>query len=185
MLSPFREPTKTEVRNKSWYNPLPDEEIEWVGHPSFLPHIPPTLLFIGVILIGFGSLFISIPGAGLVPFALLTTIGAGGILFEILKVTRKYYIITNIRTIKKMGIIRHRSVPVRYNNIEHVEHTRGYLEQLLQIGDVQIATAGTGGVEMYLDNVRDPKYVARLIDEHLNETINKFTSNNESGPNTP
>lgn len=53
---------------------------------------------------------------------------------------------------------------IRYSDVRAITVHQGLLDRLLNVGDVQVETAGTDQVEMVLSGVRAPHELAFLID---------------------
>jgi len=56
-----------------------------------------------------------------------------------------------------------RIIRVRYEDIRSIETDQTLLERLLDVGDVEIGTAATAGIELNLEGVATPKEVQDMI----------------------
>lgn len=174
----------TEIKQAVWFTEIPDETIKWIGHPSIITRIPQFILSVVVICIGAIAPVWTYQFAHGLELALIP-LGAGLFIYEYLSIKSitipgtnfqiggRTYVITDQRIIKKTGIISRNTLVLRYANIEHTSKTQSILERIFDFGDVEIATAGTGFTEAYLDDVRDPKRVAELIDNMRSRTTTK------------
>jgi len=102
----------------------------------------------------------------LVVFGLVLTV------FEYMKVISTFYVITDDKIVRKIGIIRRDAIGIRYENIEHSRALQNIAERLVGFGDIEISTAGTSSSEAYLDNIREPRNVAELINQNKDDAFN-------------
>lgn len=56
---------------------------------------------------------------------------------------------------------------VRYEDIRLVEPVQGLIERILNVGDVEIASAMTGGAEIIMHGVANPSAVAEFIESQI------------------
>jgi uncharacterized membrane protein YdbT with pleckstrin-like domain len=119
--------------------------------------------------------------AGLI-VALVTGIGSGGsngglvflVVFVILAVTvlvgfvkrvSTTYTITDRRLNIKRGIISREVQETRLERVQNVNYNQSLLQRMLQVGDVDFDTAGTGDYDFSFDGVADPSDVVQKVDE--------------------
>lgn len=159
--------------NTPWFTLREDETLDWYGHPSILPRLDnilgPLLLPIGGLLLLF---VIDLPGMVGAEFAkyayviigiiyviigIMFLMGFAGSLAAYLKVKWTYYVVTDERVVKKE--VTPLLVTRDWDKLEHADinytdpNQNKLYERLLGIGDIALASAGTGDAEMYLDDV--------------------------------
>jgi uncharacterized membrane protein YdbT with pleckstrin-like domain len=95
---------------------------------------------------------------------------AAGLLGGIIRFFRwrsTLYIVTNSRILQQTGIIGKSLVDCSLSKIQNIFLDMTILGRLFGFGTVRVATAGTGGVEIRLEYMKNPMKVHR----ELNETI--------------
>jgi uncharacterized membrane protein YdbT with pleckstrin-like domain len=124
-------------------NQLKVENDVWKGNPSYLyyfGHFLAGVLFLP--LFGFGLLFI---------------------LYALLDRNTKVYTLTNKRVISKAGIISRQINEVGTKDIRNINVKQGILGRMFSIGAVEIASAGTAGIEISFVGIKDPMRARDLI----------------------
>lgn len=79
------------------------------------------------------------------------------------------YFLTNLRVIKRTGILSKKIDYVMYSRIQDVRISKNITERLMDVGDIYIDVAGRPDVEMVLENVPDPEKFNKIIMEKLRE----------------
>ena len=135
------------------------EDELWEGAPSYLYYL--GHIVIGL-LISFSALtWIFTNGLrGLPPVYLL---GPSIILYAFLSRNSKCYTLTNKRAISKTGIISRQVREVWIKDIRNINVKQGIIERLFGLGTVEIASAGTAGIEVKFAGIRDPMQARDLI----------------------
>lgn len=175
-------------KNQTWFSPTEGEEVLWFNHPSKLLLLPK--LFFGLMIILFGvyslvfdpgnisSMFtqespVSFLNMGQflnVIFSLIIMFFGGlMIVLNYLKWANTYYVVTNEKVIKKKGIIREKNKRIPYEHLQQVNKKFNIKEKILRIGDLELYTAGTSGLEMYWDNVPNPRKASTIIETQKEE----------------
>lgn len=135
--------------------PLPSQQISrnpqkiitenelWRGKPSYLRYMAYFIL---------GIVFIPAYGIGLLI-----------IILTFLERNTKYFLVTNKRVISKTGIIARTIHEVSIKDIRSIFVRQGVSERLLGLGAVDIASAGTAGVEVTFFGIKNPVSTRELI----------------------
>lgn len=153
------------LTNADWVHLTPDETILWAGHPSLVPYLPSILLGVGTIIAGIVVLelfamaavafVLAVVGLGLVGAAYLRRISTG-------------YVITSQELYHKRGIVSRDVTQIRFERVQNTAFNQTVTERLLSFGDIAIKTAGTGNVEMILEDIPNPERVNELVTRQLN-----------------
>lgn len=125
------------------------ESVLWSGRPSHLYFCPAYVL---------GLCLIPLYGLGLILVAL-----------ALLRRRTTRYQVTADRVIARAGIIGKCRREVLLADVLAVELRQGVIGRLVGIGDVHVATAATGGVEIDLAGVRQPAEVLAVIRRQTDE----------------
>jgi uncharacterized membrane protein YdbT with pleckstrin-like domain len=75
------------------------------------------------------------------------------------------YTITDRRLNIKRGIISREVQQTRLERVQNVNYNQTFFQRLLQVGDVDFDTAGSGDYDFSFDGVADPEVVVRKVDE--------------------
>ncbi|RRJ32675.1 PH domain-containing protein [Halocatena pleomorpha] len=134
-----------------WLTLDEDEELLWGDTPHRL------------------SLLLSI-GVGL-PLCLVI-VGIPLVISSYLHHTNTNYVITTTAVYKKRGIFSRSVKRVEFDKVQNTSYQQSMMGSYFGYGTVEIATAGTGGVEMRFRNVASPRAVQARINERSAETEN-------------
>lgn len=121
----------------------------WKGKPSHLCYLAHYIL---------GALLLLVFGLGLL-----------FILYALLDRNTRIYTLTNRRVMSKAGIISRNIHEVGLKDIRNINLKQGIMERLFGLGTVEIASAGTAGVEVRFVGVRDPMRVRDLVRREKDE----------------
>jgi dephospho-CoA kinase len=97
-----------------------------------------------------------------------------GLVWRVLEWFSRRYTITDRDVIVRAGVLTRHGADLPLRNIQHVTLHQGLIEQVLGIGSIGIATAGSDGPVVYLVMVAKPKVVL--------ETLRAAVENSESLP---
>jgi uncharacterized membrane protein YdbT with pleckstrin-like domain len=75
------------------------------------------------------------------------------------------YTITDRRLNIKRGIISREVQQTRLERVQNVNYNQTFFQRLLQVGDVDFDTAGSGDYDFSFDGVADPEVVVKKVDE--------------------
>jgi membrane protein YdbS with pleckstrin-like domain len=172
---PGGEDPNREVLDKPWMVLAREENILWWGQPSFIPNLP-TLLVSTLVVLASIAVPVFVSGEMAVYALVGVPLGLGMGIYQYLTITSRYYVITDDKVVRKFGIIRRETIEVRYENIEYVNAKQNIIERLFSFGDISIASAGTDIAETYLDDVRTPQKVSRLITQQKDNAYNALSN---------
>lgn len=82
------------------------------------------------------------------------------------------YVITTTAVYKKTGIFSRSVQRVEFDKVQNTSYQQSMMGSYFGYGSVEIATAGTGGVEMRFRNVASPREVQTTINERSAESQN-------------
>ena len=74
--------------------------------------------------------------------------------------------ITNKRTVKYEGIVRHHSTEVLHDHVRSVDINQGFWQRLFGVGYIGIDSAGQDGIEIEIFDIPRPDEIKKLIDAH-------------------
>lgn len=102
----------------------------------------------------------------------LVLIGIPLIVSSYLSHTNTNYVITTTAVYKKTGIFSRSVQRIEFDKVQNTSYQQSMVGSYFGYGSVEIATAGTGGVEMRFRNVEAPRERQTLINERSAETQN-------------
>ena len=102
--------------------------------------------------------------SGLVFLVVLLALGLTVLIGFIKRVTTTYAI-TDRRLHIKRGIISREIQQTRLERVQNVNYNQTLVQRMLQVGDVDFDTAGSGDYSFSFDGVGDPEEVVRKVDE--------------------
>jgi len=159
---------------------MPDEKILMDMFQSWYIELK-SFIMMGILLL-FSFLFIVMailtPNLKIGPISLSPLIFLGLAFFIIIAIliiavsvilhhySTRYYI-TSDRVLARRGLFTKNVEGVPYSKIQDIELRKSFYESIADIGDILIDVAGTSGVELSIDNVRDPEKPYRLILEKM------------------
>jgi uncharacterized membrane protein YdbT with pleckstrin-like domain len=101
---------------------------------------------------------------GLVFLVVLVLIGLTVLIGFIKRVTTTYAI-TDRRLHIKRGIISREIQQTRLERVQNVNYNQSFFQRLVQVGDVDFDTAGSGDYDFSFDGVANPEEVVQKVDE--------------------
>jgi uncharacterized membrane protein YdbT with pleckstrin-like domain len=158
----------------------PGEEILYQAHVTRLTLVPlAALLALALALAGFAWLGLqSIPGA-------LTALAAAVLLapvlgWKLLVLRSNEYVLTNLRVIRKTGILTQQSMDSRLDKVNNIEHRQSFWGRLLNIGDVEIDTASETGTAVF-------RSLSKPLDfkRHIAAAVEQYRSAGRGVPMAP
>jgi uncharacterized membrane protein YdbT with pleckstrin-like domain len=102
--------------------------------------------------------------SGLVFVVVLVALGLTVLIGFIKRVTTTYAI-TDRRLHIKRGIISREIQQTRLERVQNVNYNQTFFQRILQVGDVDFDTAGSGDYSFSFDGVAEPEEVVRKVDE--------------------
>ncbi|WP_330631648.1 PH domain-containing protein [Halocatena halophila] len=94
---------------------------------------------------------------------------AGGLLggaVAIIHHRRHIYLMTETELYKRSGMFSLTIDTLSLRSVQNTSYSQSPLQRLLNVGTVEIETAGTNSTELVLEEVPRPSYVANLIIDH-------------------
>lgn len=150
----------------SWVTLTPEERVLWSSHPSLRSFgwgiaVASTIAGLGlvgvVVFTGLLHLLSFIPLCG--GLAIL-----GRIYLSYVSIT---YVLTTDEIYKKTGLLSRTVIQTRLNHVQNTAFTQSFLQRQLKYGTVEIATAGTDGIELVLPAVPHPEQQVGLLTANL------------------
>jgi uncharacterized membrane protein YdbT with pleckstrin-like domain len=87
------------------------------------------------------------------------------VLIGFIKRVTTTYAITDRRLHIKRGIISREIQQTRLERVQNVNYNQTFFQRILQVGDVDFDTAGSGDYDFSFDGVANPEEVVRKVDE--------------------
>ena len=100
-------------------------------------------------------------------------IGAIIMIKRILEWQHTIYVLTNKRVLRQKGIFGRSYVDCGLNKIQNLYIDISAFGRMLGYGNVRIAAAGTAGIEIEWEGVRDPLGVQRELNEAIESYLNR------------
>lgn len=152
-----------------WVHLTGDERVLWAGTPSVYPALPAVavgfvLCIGGIWLSRLGSL----PAPWWTPLPLLP-IGLLLATWAYLAHWSTRYVFTTKAVYEKKGLLSRTVTQVRFDRVQNTSFDQSAIERMLSYGDISVYTAGTGGVNLSLRDVPDPKRLNSLVTTRLSE----------------
>ena len=97
-------------------------------------------------------------------FAVVLAALAITILVGFIKRVTTTYTITDRRLNIKRGIISREVQQTRLERVQNVNYNQTFFQRMLQVGDVDFDTAGSGDYDFSFDGVADPEEVVKKVD---------------------
>lgn len=141
----------------------PEKEI-WKGHPSglrYLGHWIGGILFLIFAITSISSA--AETGARIAGFIVFFLPGFFVIIYAILDQKTRTYTHTSRKVMAEVGIISRKNHEVAMRDIRSIHMSQGIVERLFGLGTVQIASAGTGGIEVEFRGIQNPAKVRDQI----------------------
>jgi uncharacterized membrane protein YdbT with pleckstrin-like domain len=159
------------VESTEWVHLTGDERVLWAGTPSIYPATPVIALGFVVSLLGVWlSRDASLP---VVPAWLLLVFLPVGALVSAWAYLSRWstrYVFTTKAVYEKTGLLSRTVTQVRFDRVQNTSFDQSWVERALSYGDIAVYTAGTGGTDLRLRDVPDPKRVNTLVTTRLSET---------------
>jgi uncharacterized membrane protein YdbT with pleckstrin-like domain len=146
------------------------ERVIFEGHPSWRAIL--AFYLKGLVLSVAAGLVVALAtrifgddvNSGLVFLVVLVALGLTVLIGFIKRVTTTYAI-TDRRLHIKRGIISREIQQTRLERVQNVNYNQTFFQRILQVGDVDFDTAGSGDYSFSFDGVAEPEEVVRKVDE--------------------
>jgi uncharacterized membrane protein YdbT with pleckstrin-like domain len=140
------------------------ERVIFEGHPSWRAII--AFYLKGILIAAAIGIVVALfsDSNSLVFLVVLAIIGIT-VLVGFVKRVSTTYTITNRRLNIKRGIVSREVQETRLERVQNVNYDQGVIQRILQVGDVNFDTAGSGDYDFSFDGVADPGVVVQKVDE--------------------
>lgn len=145
-------------------NLSPGEQVIFQGHPSWraiLGFYLKGILIAAIV----GVLFKLFKAGNGTVFLVVLVIVAATVLIGFIKRVATTYTITDRRLNIKRGIVSREVQETRLERVQNVNYKQSVYQRLMQIGDVDFDTAGTGDYDFTFAGVADPEVVVQRVDQ--------------------
>lgn len=170
------------VASTVWVHLTDDEEVLWAGTPSMYPALPVIALGFAVCLLGVW-LFreIALPVVpGWLSLCLLP-VGVVVCVWAYLSRWSTRYVFTTKAVYEKTGVLSRTVTQVRFDRVQNTAFEQSWVEGVLSYGDIEVYTAGSGGIDLSLSDVPDPKHVNAIVTTQLAKSSIKSIPDRSSG----
>jgi uncharacterized membrane protein YdbT with pleckstrin-like domain len=149
--------------------PAAGERVIFEGHPSWRAILAFYLKGLGIAILAglIVALATNLGGdtdKGLVFLVVLVVLGLT-VLIGFVKRVSTTYTITDRRLNIKRGIVSREVQETRLERVQNVNYDQGVIQRVLQVGDVNFDTAGSGDYDFSFNGVADPEEVVQRVDE--------------------
>lgn len=158
----------TNISVPSWVRLTEGEQIVWSGRRCLWAF---TLqLVIGSLVVVSGLIGLIFTGTYLQLLSLgLIVVGSLLYLSTAINYLSVRYVLTNEEIYKKTGLLSRHVINLRLDRIQNTSYDQSFPERVLSYGTIRIHTAGTGGTELVLLDVKYPETVNGHLTEQLDE----------------
>lgn len=102
-----------------------------------------------------------------IPALLITVLAAGWWLWWWLSTTMWIKLtLTNKRTIRSEGIIHRHTSEVLHDHVRNVTIRQSFLDRIMRVGYLGIASAGQGSIEIEIRDIPYPNRIKAIVDEY-------------------
>lgn len=159
------------AESAEWVHLTDGESVLWAGTPSIYPVAPAIAVGFALSLLGVW-LFrdVALPVVPQWLPLVLVPIGALVGAWAYLKRWSTRYVFTTNAIYEKTGLLSRTVTRVRLDRVQNTAFDQSWAERLLSYGDIAVYTAGSGGRDLFLRDVPDPKRVNALVTTQLSET---------------
>lgn len=105
---------------------------------------------------------------GFVFTVILCATGIGFIIFLVwwLKTIGTQLIVTDDQITLRKGIFSKYTSDVYHSDVRSVQIKQSFMQRILDVGDIDISSAGQSGIEIEIKGIRQPELVRELIDTY-------------------
>jgi uncharacterized membrane protein YdbT with pleckstrin-like domain len=142
------------------------ERVIFEGHPSWRAIL--TFYLKGILIAVAAALVTRIfTDSASTLFLVVFVIVAITVLVGFIRRVATVYTITDRRLNIKRGIISREVQETRLERVQNVNYNQGLFERIVQVGDVNFDTAGSGDYDFSFDGVADPEEVQQKVDQAM------------------
>ncbi len=143
-------------------NLSPGEQIVFEGHPSWRAIL--AFYIKGLLITAVATLIAKLVGnSGTAAIVALAGVAITLLVGFIRRVTTSYTI-TNRRLHIQRGIVSRTIQETRLDRVQNVNYNQGFIQRILQVGDVNFDTAGSSDYDFSFDGVSQPEVVVHEVD---------------------
>lgn len=159
------------VESADWVHLTDGESVLWAGTPSLYPAAPAIAVGFALSLLG-AWLFRDVPLPVVPQWLPLVLVPIGTLVSAWTYLSRwsTRYVFTTNAIYEKTGILSRTVTRVPLDRVQNTAFDQSWVERALSYGDIAIYTAGSGGLDLSLRDVPDPKRVNALVTTQLGET---------------
>jgi uncharacterized membrane protein YdbT with pleckstrin-like domain len=152
------------LRTMASLNLSPGEQVIFQGHPSWRAILGFYLK--GIVIAAIVGVIAKVAGAETATvFLVVLVIIALTVLIGFIKRVATTYTITNRRLNIKRGIVSREIQETRLERVQNVNYNQSLYQRVMQIGDVDFDTAGTGDYDFVFTGVANPDEVVHRVDQ--------------------
>ena len=141
------------------------ERVIFEGHPSWRAIL--TFYLKGILIAAAAGVVTSFVASDGTVFLVILLIIAITVLIGFIKRVATTYTITDRRLNIKRGIVSREVKETRLERVQNVNYNQSVFQRILQVGDVDFDTAGTGDYDFSFDGVAEPADVVQEVDEAM------------------
>jgi uncharacterized membrane protein YdbT with pleckstrin-like domain len=145
----------------SWFTRADDERVLWSGRPR-LATIATDVAVVVVSIVVLGA-FAATSAFDPTWARVAVPVGLGIVGWSYLSVRNIEYVLTDAAVYQKTGVLGEHVTRVELSRVQNTDLNKGIVGTQLGFGTVQVDTAGSAGVELTIENVRDPEEVRGLL----------------------
>jgi len=158
------------LEGEDWLHLTEGEEVRWSGRPSLVTILPELLT--GGVLAAIGLVVIvlfSEMRAAIAVGVLVVLSGLAIAALAYLRWWRLMYVITTQEIYVKEGLISRDVTQIRLDRVQNTTYNQSVLQRLLSIGTVVLYTAGSGTMDVEMEDVPRPERVTGILTGLLDE----------------
>lgn len=176
------------IDNASWISLNDDEDVRGWAHSSIYPYIPVYIMGFLMVLAGLIIPFVvDVSSTMNIVILSLIPLGLGIIVLEHVRYVTVFYVFTDERVFRKIGVLRHKTRAVGYDSIDKVKTEQSLIGRILKFGDMKIITATPTEEDIILSYLPDLEQGNDIISDYTGykasrrdkETINDNSYRNE------
>ncbi len=160
----------SDLQGEDWLHLTDGEEVRWSGRPALVTILPELLA--GVVLVAIGvtviALFSGMSAAVVIGLlVVLSGLAIAGLAY--LRWWRLMYVITTQEIYVKEGLVSRDVTQIRLDRVQNTTYNQSVLQRLLSIGTVVLYTAGSGTMDVEMEDVPRPERVVGILTGLLDE----------------
>lgn len=155
------------IDNAGWISLNKNEDVRAWSHSSIYPYIPIYVLSVLMVLAGMVLPFVFDLTSTMNLLALsLIPIGIGILVLEHIRYLTVFYVFTDDRVFRKMGVFRHKTRSVGYDSIDKIKTNQSLIGRILDFGDMTIVTATPTDKDILLTYIPDLEEANDIVGDY-------------------